>query len=1103
MSFVHLQVLSSYSLLSSTITIPELIRRVKEQRMSAVALTDHNAMYGMVPFYKACKKEGIKPIAGLTADIQTEDGQTFPLVLLAENQEGFRNLIKISSAIQTASDQGLPIKWLKSYRSGLIALTPGTEGEIEHYLETGNLEKAMERSVFYSELFGEQHFYLSLQAQASAESKIKMADLSEKTNIPLAAAAEARSLSNEEKTSLEALFALRDGLLLDDVSIQSDYSFRSAEQAVSELGDYPEALEQTLNIAARCHFEIDLEGSHLPVYPLPDDVSSGEVLSHLCKTGLGKRVPGFSDVYRKRLEYELQTIERMGFNDYFLIVWDFMKFARDNQILTGPGRGSAAGSLVAYALYITHVDPIEHGLLFERFLNPERITLPDIDIDFPDHRRDEVIQYTAEKYGIRHVAQIVTFGTLSAKAAARDTARVFGMSTGEMEVISRSIPSKPGIKLDQAFAESEPLRRFVNQSARYMKWFETAKNLEGLPRHTSTHAAGVIISGLPLAEIVPLQKGTDYAHLTQWPMGILEEIGLLKMDFLGLRNLTILERVIQSIKKANPGFTLDRVPFDDSKTFELLGKGWTSGVFQFETEAMQKVLTALKPTEFEDLVAVNALNRPGPMEFIPQYIRRKYKQEETVYLHEDLVPILKPTFGIIVYQEQIMRIAAVFAGFSLGQADMLRRAVSKKKKEDLDRERSRFVEGSVKKGYTAKTANELYDLIVRFADYGFNRSHAVAYSIIAYQLAYLKANYPAEFMAALMTTSTGNEDKLAIYIRESKRLNILIQPPSINHSMRYFKCSGNSILFSLSAIKGISSAAAAEIIEVRKEKRFIDLFDFCARMPAKYLNRKFLESLVLSGALDEFGKDRSVLLATIDVAIEHASLVRSDGDSLFEDLDIRPKHIQASPMPAIEKLTFEKEVLGIYLSAHPLSAYQDSLKKMSTVSISELKAGQKTVTVGVLVSSVRVIRTKKGENMCFALLGDETGDVDAVAFPEAFRKYSAVLQKGQLLVVKAKIEDRDGKLQLILQQALPAEQFREIAEQKTVYLRIPAGADREQIKLEILALSKRYRGNQKAVIFIEETGEKTILQGHNGISADADSIAEFKKLLGSRHVVIQ
>ncbi|WP_227396641.1 DNA polymerase III subunit alpha [Jeotgalibacillus aurantiacus] len=1103
MSFIHLQVLSSYSLLSSTIRIPDLIERVKEQKMSSVALTDHNAMYGMVPFYKACKAEGIKPIAGLTADIHTEDDQTFPLVLLAENQQGFRNLIKISSAIQTASEKGLPIKWLKSYHRGLIALTPGEQGEIEHDLEAGDLERAMEKAALYKEIFGADNFFLSLQAQSSAETKMKMAEIAEKAGVSLAAAAEARCLSGQENTSLEALFALRDGLLLDDVSIRSDFTLRSADQAVRELGDYPEALEQTLKIAERCHFEIDLEGSHLPVYPLPDDVPSGEVLSHLCKTGLEKRVPGFSDIYLKRLEYELQTIERMGFNDYFLIVWDFMKFARENDILTGPGRGSAAGSLVAYTLYITHVDPIEHGLLFERFLNPERVTLPDIDIDFPDHRRDEVILYTAEKYGIKHVAQIVTFGTLSAKAAARDTARVFGMSTGEMEVISRSIPSRLGIRLEQAFAESEQLQRFVNQSERYRKWFETAKNLEGLPRHTSTHAAGVIISGLPLADIVPLQKGTDYAHLTQWPMGVLEEIGLLKMDFLGLRNLTILERVIQSVKKSKPGFALDRIPFDDQKTFELLGKGWASGVFQFETEAMQKVLTALKPTEFEDLVAVNALNRPGPMEFIPQYIRRKYRQEKTVYLHEDLIPILKPTFGIIVYQEQIMRIAAVFAGFSLGQADMLRRAVSKKKKEDLDRERSRFVNGAVKKGYTAEVAHELYDLIVRFADYGFNRSHAVAYSIIAYHLAYLKANYPAEFMAALMTSSTGNEDKLAVYIRESRRLSISIQQPSVNQSMRYFKCTGNSILFSLTAIKGISSAAAAEIIETRREKPFIDLFDFCARMPAKWINRKFLESLVLSGAFDEFKKDRSVLLATIDVAVEHSSLIRSDGDSLFEDLDIRPKHIQASPMPAIEKLAFEKEVLGIYLSAHPLSAYKDDLKKINATAISELKAGQKMVTVGVLVSSVRVIRTKKGENMCFASLGDETGEIDSVAFPETFRKHSAVLQKGQLLVVKGKVEDRDGKPQLILQQALPADQFKEIAEQKTVFLRIPAGADREQIKLEILALSRRYKGNQKAVIFEEETGEKTILHGKNGISADEESIAEFKKLLGSRHVVIQ
>ncbi|WP_404404287.1 DNA polymerase III subunit alpha [Jeotgalibacillus malaysiensis] len=1102
MTFTHLQVTSAYSLLSSTISIPELVALAKREKQTALALTDHNTMYGVIPFYKACQKEGIKPIIGLTADISGSDEQSFPLVLLAETNEGYKNLIKISSAIST-TEKPLPEKWLKAYSGGLIAITPGMNGEIESLLRNGQIKEAAARALQLQNMLGQEQFYLGISnfdRREDEELNTLIRTLSVETAVPLAATSEVRYSEPADKTAYEALIALRDGLTVDEVNTHGSFHFRSAEEVEKQLSDAPEALENTYRITERCGVTIDFSTSHLPVYPVPDDVTQKEVLAYLCEEGLKKRVGKVTEEYLKRLEYELKVIDQMGFNDYFLIIWDVMKFAREQHILAGPGRGSAAGSLTAYALFITHVDPIEHKLLFERFLNPERVTLPDIDLDFPDDRRDEVIQYTAEKYGRKKVAQIATFGTLSAKAVARDMARVYGMSSGEMEVISKSIPSLHGITLKEAYQQSQSLQRFVNQSDRYKEWFKTAMKLEGLPRHTSVHAAGVIISDVPLAEVVPLQKGTDYAHITQWPMGALEEIGLLKMDYLGLRNLTILHRVIQSVRQTEPKFDIEKIHEDDQATFELLGKGWTSGIFQFEAEGVTKVLMTLKPSEFEDLVAVNALNRPGPMEFIPQYIKRKYGHEKVPYIHQDLEPVLSSTYGIIVYQEQIMEIASRFAGFSLGQADVLRRAVSKKKKQDLDRERKRFTDGAVKKGYTSEAANELYDLIVRFADYGFNRSHAVAYSKIGYQLAYLKAHYPVAFMAALMTTATGNEDKTAHYIKECRNLSIKVTPPDINKSMRYFKGQQGEIIYSLSAIKGVNKAAAEEIMKVRQEQPFRDFFDLCSRLNPKLVNRKLLEPLIFSGALDSFGQDRSVLLASIEVAISHAGLMQGEG-SLFEGLDIKPKHAKASPMPDDQKLAHEKEVLGIYLSSHPVSVYRDSLSGTGAVRIDEVKTGTNTM-IGALINEVRVIRTKKGENMCFILLSDETGDMDGVVFPDVFRKQSSLIQKGMTLVLTGKTEERNGKNQFVVQHAIPADQYNGSKSEKTLFLRIPEAMDSKDTFDMIGKYCRQFEGRTPVIVYDAESGNKQKLDidGVNPVDALIDRLIQ---LLGNENVVEQ
>lgn len=1108
MPFVHLQVTSSYDLLSSTITLSALIERAKEERCQSIAITDRNVLYGVVPFYRACIKENIKPIIGMTADVWVEqDERAYPLILLAENETGFKNLIKISSGLQTKSPKGIPQKWLSSYSSGLIALTPGNAGEIEQLVQQQSIEEAMTRAQQYKEMFGEGSFYISIQDHGLLRDQDQMAQLhsfAASAELPLAASGDVRYLLKEDAFSYEVITAIRDGIKVEGERLEGDYSFTSKEEMKDKFSSYPQALEATLEISSRCNVELDFSRTYLPKYPVPDDVTAKEVLEHLCLEGLKKRTSSMSPVYKERLLYELSVIDRMSFNDYFLIVWDFMKFAREQTILTGPGRGSAAGSLVAYALYITHVDPIKHDLLFERFLNPERISMPDIDIDFPDHRRDEVIQYVAEKYGSKHVAQIVTFGSLSAKAIARDTARVYGFSSGEMEVISRSIPSRPGIVLKEAYQESSNLRQFVDQSSRHQQWFNAAMKLEGLPRHTSTHAAGVVISDRPLVDIVPLQQGQEYIHLTQWPMDILEDIGLLKMDFLGLRNLTLLEKITQAVKQQHPQFRLEEIPGNDEKTFNLLSKGWTVGIFQLESDGMKNVLTKLKPTKFEDIVAVNALYRPGPMEHIPLFIKRKHNLEPVQYAHKDLTDILAPTYGIIVYQEQIMQIAAQMAGFSLGQADMLRRAVSKKKKEDLDRERTRFVEGSIERGYGEKTANEIYDLIVQFANYGFNKSHAVAYSLIAYQLAYLKAHYPRYFMASLMTSVTGNEDKMRLYIRECERLNINVLPPSIQRSQRYFAVEEEGIRFSISSIKGIGKTPAMEIVALRRAKEYKDLFDLCVRVPSKSINRKVLEALVFSGALDDFGKDRSTLLATIDVALEHSSLMASENGDLFDnDFNISPKYIEKSPMPPEEKLAYEKEVLGLYLSAHPVSAFNDKLSALQAKTSDELRPGQRSIIMGALITDIRMIRTKKGEAMAFAVLSDAAGDVDAVAFPDVYRHASTTLSQGNLVILQGKAEERNGRIQVVIQEVKPAKDWNSPKSTGKLFVRIPQHLNHQGTLEQVRELCSKYKGGTPVIIHFEDTKRTIQLQQSEWVNLSSDISSSLKNLLGDSNVVVQ
>ena len=986
-SFIHLHVYSAFSLLTSTASVEQLVMDAKAKGYKTLALTDRNVMYGAVSFYKECLKQSIKPIMGLTVDVISEEqeDEAYPLVLLAKNQTGFHHLLKITSSVQTKSLKGIPIKWLKHYSDGLIALTPGTEGEIESALQDGENEKAARVLNLYQQLFGNDSFYISLQNhQIPIEQSLnqKLIDFADSHQVKLVATNQVFYLQKEDSFAHECLLSIKNGDKLQDQERQrldSDQYYLKTPNEMTELfADLPNLLENTLKIAEECNVMIELHKSKLPKFPTEMDQTPENLLEELCWKGFNERIRKPDEEAKKRLKYELSIIHKMKFSDYFLIVWDFMKFAREAGILTGPGRGSAAGSLVAYTLYITDVDPIEHQLLFERFLNPERISMPDIDIDFPDHRRDEVIQYVVKKYGQLHVAQIMTFGTLATKASLRDVGRVFGLNTKELDQLSRMIPSKLGITLSEALKESESLKNFVNESSQNRQLFETAMRLEGLPRHISTHAAGVVISEQPLVEVIPIQNGHDQIFLTQYSMEYLEELGLLKIDFLGLRNLSLIESILKSIfRKTGKQLDIKTIPMDDPSTYQLISSGQTTGVFQLESEGMRNVLKRLQPNRFEDVVAVNALYRPGPMENIPHFIDRKHGREKVVYPHPNLKPILENTYGVIVYQEQIMQIAATMAGFTLGEADLLRRAVSKKQREVLDRERAHFISGAEQKGYERGTANQIYDLIVRFANYGFNRSHAVAYSFISYQLAYLKAHYSVHFMASILTSASGNEGKVAQYIRELNLMNVSVLPPSINRSGYTFLAEEEAIRFSLSAIKGVGIAALKEIFRARKTKKFVDLFDFCMRVSGKIVNRKTIEALIYSGSFDEFGEDRAILLASLDVALEHAQLVmpiEGEQGDLFANVEfnIRPKYMVVEPIQEEDKLRLEKEVLGFYLSSHPVSIYEKFLSQLNITFLYEFIPPKNYGKAVVYIGEMKKIRTKKGEQMAFFTMSDQS-----------------------------------------------------------------------------------------------------------------------------------
>ena len=1013
MKTVYPQIVTSADMLKSTIQLEQLIQKLKQNNAGAAAITN-SRLYGLLPFWHALHAQQIKAVLGLTVNVQLETG-IVSLVLYAKDNNGYENLLKISSSIETREITVLPKRWLEAYKNGLIAVYKG-ESSTE-------LELLSELQM----IFGNGQFYLAIERPngEKMEHEETIIQYSEQLTIPITAFHMSRYIEKEDAFAYEVLNAMDQSLKMNDHTrlkpSTDSLHILSSEEWSEWFFDAPSWIENTERMLNSCNVSIEKSASITPKYPLPETKNSKDYLRKLCEEGLNKRIKEITKPYVERLNYELSIINQMHYEDYFLIVQDFMKFSKQQNILTGPGRGSSASSLVAFSLNITDIDPLRYGLLFERFLNPERITMPDIDIDFADSRRMEVIQYVVKKYGQNYVSQIITFGTLSAKAAAREVARVFGFESTTLEAISSFIPAKPGITLKEAFDMSEKLREFIQTEEIRKKWFQVALALEGLPRNASTHAAGIVLSPVSLVDVIPIQSGHEDIYLTQWPMKEVEQVGLLKMDFLGLRNLTIIERILKIInyRQSDP-FKLAEIPLHDELTFQLLQQGDTTGVFQLESAGMRQSLKQINPTKFEDVVAVNALFRPGPMDSIPLYAKRKAGQAPVTYEHPILEPILKETYGIIVYQEQIMQIASKMAGFTFGEADLLRRAVSKKNREVLQSERVHFVQKAIQEGHSDQSATAVYDLIVRFADYGFPKSHAVAYSVISFQMAYLKAHFPVAFYSALLSIATGNQVKINELMMEMRQKDMVILAPSIFSSQRFFTVENGGIRFGLQAIKGVSHNFIQKLLQQRKEResQWEDIFELASDLSAVYFTRKNVEPLIKAGALDEFGYDRATLLSTLDAAVKYAELISPTEESDLFGGDAshfgKSKHIKSEPLPIMEKLQFEKEVLGQYFSEHPTVSKKKMLND-KLVDIWDVLQATKDIQVKIvgIIQDIKRIRTKKGEAMAFLTVQDDTGSLSVTLFPEEYAKFNALLKEQEMLVISGKSERRNGRSQII------------------------------------------------------------------------------------------
>jgi len=1056
--FVHLHVHSTYSLLDGLAHTEDLVRRARELDMPALAITDHGVMYGAIEFYQKARKYGLKPIIGIEMYIAPrrmsdrdpeKDKSPYHIILLARNKTGYKNLLQIATAAQLEGFYYKPRvdkAYLREHAQGLIALTGCGSGEVPRLIRDGRLDKAREAAAWYRDTFGAENFYLELQKHEGLpefeQINAGLVALSREMGLPLVATNDVHYVLPAQARAQEILLCIQTNTTVNDPKrmTMGDNSFylKSSEEMAALFPEWPEALENSLRIAAACDLSLDFEGYHLPFFEVPEGYTAQSYLAHLCQEGLQRRYPVVTPLLEARLQYELDLIHQMGFDTYFLIVWDLVREARNRGIMVGPGRGSAAASLVSYCLGITQLDPLAHGLIFERFLNPGRVTMPDIDMDFPDDRRDELIQYTLEKYGQDRVAQIITFGTMGARAAIRDAGRALDLPLPEVDRVAKLIPFGPQVKIEDGLRQVPELKSLYesqDEDKSYIKeLIDTARSLEGVARHASTHAAGVVIADAPLVNYTPLHRPTKggVGAITQYPMEALEDIGLLKMDYLGLSTLTIIQRTLDLLRETRGiPLTPSDIPLDDPAIYELLSSGEVTGLFQVESAGMRRVLTSLRPSEFNDIVAVLSLYRPGPMEYIDNYVERKHGREEVVYRHPKLEPILKETYGIIVFQEQVIRLMTDLAGYSASEADLVRRAVGKKKASELFQHRSSFVERAVEhSGLPQRVAEAIFDDIEYFARYGFNKAHAASYAVLTCQTAYLKARYPVEYMAAMLSVERNNTDKVAVLIAECRRLGIEVLPPDVCRSGLDFVIEGGNIRFGLGAIKNVGEGPITAILEARqKGGPFKDIDDFCTRVDLSQVNRRALESLIKAGAMDSLGR-REQLLEIMDRMIqksnmEHRASLQLDMFSLpafansGANIVLSTSLPDVPPIPRKELLRWEKELVGLYISAHPLQQVAASLEDTVTTfcgQIDESMADQRVVVAG-MVTWVRPHITKNDKAMAFVQLEDLQGSIEVVVFPRVYEETQALWETDKILIVKGRVDVRGREPKIICESA--------------------------------------------------------------------------------------
>ena len=1172
MSFVHLHVHTEYSLLDGFCRIDGLAKRVRELGQTAVAITDHGVMYGAVDFYRACKKEGVKPIIGCEVyvapagrtrfqKVHEFDAESRHLVLLCRDEEGYRNL---SYMVSKAFVEGFYIKprvdmdLLRSHSRGLIALSACLAGEIPKRLVNGSYDAARDYALEMRDIFGEDGFYLELQDHGIRDQAVVNAGLlriHEETGIPLVCTNDCHYLAPEDAESHDVLLCIQTGKLLEDENRMRyeprRFYLRSTEEMERLFAQYPGALENTEKIAAACNLEFTFGKYHLPEFAVPEGETAQTYIRRLCEAGFRERYKGEKPEYRRQLDYELDMIEKMGFTDYFLIVSDFVRFAREQGIPVGPGRGSAAGSMVSYCLHITDIDPMKYSLYFERFLNPERVSMPDIDMDFGDTRRDEVVDYVRRKYGDDRVAQIVTFGTMAARGAIRDVGRVMNMPYAEVDAVAKQVPSGPQnlhITLDEALRLSKPLKELYDGDPQVKKLIDTAKSLEGVPRHASTHAAGVVITKNPVVDYVPLATNDDTV-VCQYTMTTLEELGLLKMDFLGLRNLTVLADAVEMVKRQEPDFSLEDIPDDDQGVFEMLTQGKTSGVFQMESAGMTGVCVGLKPQSVEDLTAIVALYRPGPMESIPRFIACKHDPSLISYKHPALEPILSITYGCIVYQEQVIEIFRRLAGYSLGQADMVRRAMSKKKVKDIQRERGAFLHGDRSRniagceanGIPADVAESIYDEIYDFANYAFNKAHAVCYAVVAYQTAWFKLHHPREYMAALLTSVLDSAEKVSEYINECRDMGIALLPPDVNRSRDSFTVEPEGIRFGLVAIKNIGRGFIQAVVRERERGGdFTGFQDFCERMYDSDINKRAVENLIRAGAFDGFGARRSQLIAVHDKLLD--SIGASRRQNVEGQLDFFGMSSGATQRRSVEMILpdipeyapeelmrQEKEVTGLYLSGHPMAGYRDVARRAGAVHIAAINEDfaqeggptsfqdEQRITVAGIVTAYRTKATRSGSLMAYATVEDDTASIELLCFSRTLEKYGRLLGEGSAVLIQGKLSVRDEKPPQILcdevrsltghqsggpgpEPPAPERQGRpgvQVLEGKVLWLRVPSKS--HPALAHINRVISMFPGQTPARLVFTDTGKRmgtTCLLGKS-------LVEELVEALGKENVVIQ